>query len=109
MKSLAYMADGATKETTDRVVLDILDDFDLGMIGKNQASAYARLYLLSKAVGWKDEQLLENLDVYAAVAGYVYSRKGRAEQLYKFSKQFILRLLRHTMCHHACNAAYDQT
>jgi len=80
MKSLAYKADGATKETTDRVVLDILEDFKLKLIGAGQASAYARLYLLSKAVGWKDEQMLENLDVYAAVVDHVYARKSSTEQ-----------------------------
>jgi len=102
MKSLTYKADGAVKETTDRVVLGILEDFDCGWIGAGQASAYARVYLLSNDAGWKDDQRLENLDVYAAVVGHVYSEQSLLSHLYKFPKQSILRLLRHAGCHQ-CN------
>ncbi|MCX6820889.1 MAG: hypothetical protein NT016_02990 [Candidatus Aenigmarchaeota archaeon] len=93
MKKLAYNAGGAVKETADRTVLEILYDFDHGWVGADQASACARAYLLRKDAGWTDERMLENLDVYAAVVDHVYSKKSSAEQLYAFSRNFILRLL----------------
>ena len=67
MKALTYVADGVEKETTDRVVLDILEELQSGSMNAEEASMYARAYLLSKQVGWSDDRLFENLWVYASV------------------------------------------
>jgi len=67
VKALTYVADGVKKKTTDRVVLDILEELRSGSMNAEEASMRARTYLLSKQVGRSDDQLFENLWVYASV------------------------------------------
>jgi hypothetical protein len=74
MEPIKYISNGVEKETTDKVVLDILEELRSGSMNAEEASMHARTYLLSKQVGRSDDQLLENLDVYAAVLKRIYGR-----------------------------------
>jgi hypothetical protein len=74
MEPLMYVSNGVEKETTDRVVLEILEKLRSGLMNADEASIRARVHLLSKQVGRSDDQLLENLDVYAAVLKRIYGR-----------------------------------
>ena len=74
MEPIKYVSNGVEKETTDKVVLEILEKLRLGSMNADAASMRARAHLLSKQVGRSDDQLLENLDVYAAVLKRIYGR-----------------------------------
>jgi len=69
---MTYRTNGVDKELTDWTVLAILWKLDDKLIGEAEACRCAREYLLRKSNGWSDAQMMENLDMYAAVVARVY-------------------------------------